>query len=540
MRLIQALLMMGLLGAWASTLAAQPYTPPPYNKGSQAKTFVPLTGGTVLALGDDDMSMPIAPSGFYYRYFSTNYTQFSIGSDGYVLLGAGGQKSTTPAHSAGLALSPFWADLDVTQGGEISWHFQSGVLIVQWLDVPLKASAAGHAVTMQLVLNQSSGFIYFRYGTPQGSVPTTAVPQTAAISGPAGSPTKVITATDAGYIASDGSFTLWPADREMVFVPDPTPIQPVRITDGPLASAPAGVAWQHDFSANLGVKPYTWYIGYPGGLPSGWTLNASSGLLSVAASAAIGTHQFWMEVHDSLNPPGIDLGLFSISFVSAALTITTPATLPQGSAGMPYALQFAASGGVGAYSWTAPNLPAGFAISAQGLLDAPASAVVAGTFYFDVSVTDSAVPAALATLPVSLTISAAPLPLTVTTGSLPISQQGVPYGTQLTATGGNGTYTWDVTVGQLPLGISLAPNGQLSGTTLVTGSFDFTVRVTDDLADTSTKALQLNVASAPAPSPPSHTGAGGGGCSAQAGHGLAVIALFLMAALASQGRKRRA
>lgn len=77
------------------------------------------------------------------------------------------------------------------------------------------------------------------------------------------------------------------------------------------------------------------------------------------------------------------------------LTITTPAALASAPAGADYSMQFAASGGMGPYHWadatqttTGLPLPAGWQLSTDGLLNAPASAMVAGTYTFDLFVSD--------------------------------------------------------------------------------------------------------------------------------------------------------
>src|SRR5450755_124461 len=61
--------------------------------------------------------------------------------------------------------------------------------------------------------------------------------------------------------------------------------------------------------------------------------------------------------------------------------------------------------------------------------------------------------------------STPPTPLSVTTSSLANAQVGVVYSTTLGATGGTAPYTWSLTSGILPPGISLdAATGALSGT----------------------------------------------------------------------------
>src|SRR5260370_16123911 len=57
--------------------------------------------------------------------------------------------------------------------------------------------------------------------------------------------------------------------------------------------------------------------------------------------------------------------------------------------------------------------------------------------------------------------------------------EGQPYAQVLLEQGGVGSLTWTLTGGSLPSGITLSPNGILSGTPTVFGAFLFTVQVTD-------------------------------------------------------------
>ena len=54
----------------------------------------------------------------------------------------------------------------------------------------------------------------------------------------------------------------------------------------------------------------------------------------------------------------------------------------------------------------------------------------------------------------------------------------VPFDALLTATGGNGTYTWSLTSGVLPPGLDIA-DGAISGTPTTAGLYRFTATVTD-------------------------------------------------------------
>ncbi len=88
---------------------------------------------------------------------------------------------------------------------------------------------------------------------------------------------------------------------------------------------------------------------------------------------------------------------------------------------------------------------------------------------------------------------AAAASLRVTNRSLPDGAENVAYRQTLTATGGDGSYVWSVTVGSLPTGLSLnTSTGLISGTPTEVGTFDFTVEVGSGGA-TTPKALSITV-----------------------------------------------
>jgi hypothetical protein len=67
--------------------------------------------------------------------------------------------------------------------------------------------------------------------------------------------------------------------------------------------------------------------------------------------------------------------------------------------------------------------------------------------------------------------------LTITSGQPPEATKGEAYSFQFTASGGTSPYNWTAT--GLPAGLSLSPNGFLSGTPTIAGSFNVTVTVSD-------------------------------------------------------------
>jgi hypothetical protein len=88
--------------------------------------------------------------------------------------------------------------------------------------------------------------------------------------------------------------------------------------------------------------------------------------------------------------------------------------------------------------------------------------------------------------------------LSVTTSSLPNGTMGVAYSQTMAATGGMTPYTWIITTGTLPAGLTLSSSGVISGTpTTAGGPTSVTCRVTDSASATATKSLSITINSSP-------------------------------------------
>jgi hypothetical protein len=87
-------------------------------------------------------------------------------------------------------------------------------------------------------------------------------------------------------------------------------------------------------------------------------------------------------------------------------------------------------------------------------------------------------------------------PPVVTTTSLPGGSVSTPYSATLTAKGGKTPYTWSISAGALPPGLGInASTGVISGTPMSSGTFNFTVKVTDseNPPQSATKALAITI-----------------------------------------------
>ena len=82
----------------------------------------------------------------------------------------------------------------------------------------------------------------------------------------------------------------------------------------------------------------------------------------------------------------------------------------------------------------------------------------------------------------------------ITTSSLPNGIVGMPYSQNLAATGGIAPYTWTITSGTLPAGLTLSAYGVISGIpTTVGGPTYITFQVTDSINTTATQSLTIMV-----------------------------------------------
>ncbi len=87
-------------------------------------------------------------------------------------------------------------------------------------------------------------------------------------------------------------------------------------------------------------------------------------------------------------------------------------------------------------------------------------------------------------------------PVTISTLTVPSGRVGTAYSQTLAATGGTSSYTWAVSTGTLPGGVTLSSGGVLSGTPAAAGTFSFTVQATDGASVSATQALSLVVVAA--------------------------------------------
>ena len=195
---------------------------------------------------------------------------------------------------------------------------------------------------------------------------------------------------------------------------------------------------------------------------------------------------------EDLQPEELEFPDESLSFVTS--------NVPGGQVGVAYSTVVAASGGIAPFAWgiSAGSLPPGLGLGtgASNTETISGTPTTSGQYDFDLTV----VAADAASATVSLTIivqPAAPGALIIQTTTLGDASLNQAYSNDVVATGGTSPYQWSIVSGTLPPGLNLVGNTGLvetiSGTPTMTGTFNFTIRVTDSLLQTAQSALTLTV-----------------------------------------------
>jgi hypothetical protein len=267
-------------------------------------------------------------------------------------------------------------------------------------------------------------------------------------------------------------------------------------TTSPLTVGVVSSAYSVTLAATGGTPPYSWSVS-SGTLPAGLSLS-SSGVISGTPTAA-GSTTFSLQAKDSATSAQTAT-LAATQVINPALAITTTSPLTPGIVGTAYSTTFAASGGVSPYTWALASgsgpLPAGLTLSTAGVLSGTPTAAFSGSF--NVQVSDSETTAQKTSLSFTLSIVPAVPALAITTTSpLTAGTVGLSYSLTLAASGGTAPYSWSVSSGSLPAGLTLSAAGVLSGTPTSAGTSNFTLQATDSgsPAQTATLAATLVIGS---------------------------------------------
>jgi large repetitive protein len=264
----------------------------------------------------------------------------------------------------------------------------------------------------------------------------------------------------------------------------------VTIIPGPsmtFAAPPGGwtnTVYGYTLTESGGTSPFTWSVS-SGSLPAGISLSPDGNLSGTPT--ATGTSSFTVKVTDANGQSATQ----ATSITVAAGVSITSAAAQAAAVNSPYSYTFTATGGTTPYTWSvnAGTLPAGLTLSAAGVLSG--TPTTTGTYPFTVNVIDAN--HGVATASITLVVTAA---LALTFSAPPSGTVGVAYTDTFTAANGTTPYTFSISAGTLPAGLTLnASTGVVSGTPTTAGTSNFTVKVTDAKSATATFATSITILS---------------------------------------------
>ena len=244
-------------------------------------------------------------------------------------------------------------------------------------------------------------------------------------------------------------------------------------------------AYNQVITGSGGTAPYAFGVS-SGVLPAGTTLSAAGVLAGTptAAATSIATIRgtdangcfaevvYTIVIAPAVPPPP----------VCPVITLLPP-TLPNGIVAVAYNQAITGSGGTAPYTFgvTSGVLPTGLTLTGTGVLSG--TPTTAATSTVTIRGTDANGCFAEVVLTIVIAPAVPPPPvcpvITLSPPTLPNGIVGVGYSQTITGNGGTAPYTFGVTSGALPAGLTLTSAGVLSGTPTTVGTTSVTIRGTD-------------------------------------------------------------
>jgi Putative Ig domain len=265
----------------------------------------------------------------------------------------------------------------------------------------------------------------------------------------------------------------------------------LTITTASLPNGTVGSAYSQTLQATGGTPPYSWTV-YSGSLPTGLSLN-STGVISGTPTTAQTTY-FAVTASDSAGQTASSNNIsFTINPVAPVVSGITPNNGAQGASVSVSSLSgsnFTAGAAVKLSKTSQPDIPMTITVVSSsyisGVISIPSAAALGA---WNVTVTNTS--GLSSTLNNGFTVTSPAVSLSITTASLPNGMVNTAYSQTLQATGGTPPYTWTVSPGSLPAGLSLSTAGLISGTPATAQTANFTVTVADSAGLNAAKNFSL-------------------------------------------------
>lgn len=292
----------------------------------------------------------------------------------------------------------------------------------------------------------------------------------------------------AGYSGSD-SFTYTVTESESGL--SDTATVTVTVTAPALVLSPtnlpggtANVAYSQTLSATNGTSPYSFAV-TGGVLPSGLTLSTSGALSGTPTTQ--GSETFEVTSTDTYGATGTQSYTLDIA-IAAPIVADVSAIIDANSTDTPISLDLA--GGTADSVSVVTSAQHGTAVASGTSIAYTPTPGYSGIDTFTYAATNSTGTSVAAT--VTVTVSKPTLGITPTT--LPGGVANSSYSQTLSASSGTAPYSFTVTSGDLPDGLTLSSDGTLSGSPTADGSQTFEITATDSLGATGSQSYTLAIA----------------------------------------------
>lgn len=348
----------------------------------------------------------------------------------------------------------------------------------------LKVAPSSSDLSMTVAANSSNNSISFTVsGTEQVSTVSTAGHGTTSLSGSTASYTPA-----AGYSGAD-SFTYTVTDSASglsstatvyVTVTAPTLV----ITPSGLPDGVVGQSYSEPLGYSLGGPLNRFWI-VSGSLPAG--LNLTDGGILSGTPTQHGTSSFTVIVQDIYGATGTqsyDLVVAIAPPVAGNVNATVAANSTNNS------ITLSLSGGTASSVAVSSAASHGTATASGTTITYTPTAGYSGSDSFTYTATNASGTSTAATVTVTVT---APT-VAISPSTLPAGTAAVAYSQTLTAANGTAPYTFAVTSGSLPDGLTLSTGGTLSGTPTAEQNATFTVTATDHYGAAGGQSYTLAVA----------------------------------------------
>jgi len=258
----------------------------------------------------------------------------------------------------------------------------------------------------------------------------------------------------------------------------------------PLPPAALNRSYTTRFNAGGGTGGYRWDIDDPSSLPPGMSF-APDGSISGTPQRE-GTYGFTIRANSTANDQAVPAERYCrINVQPATVSINATCSLLPATTGVPYAQNLQVDGGSAPYSFRLlGQLPLGLTLNANGAISGTPS--TSGDFSFGVEVRDAR--AGTQTANCSFVVNEPEL--TVQGCPVPQASVGTAISRMLSVTGGEGPYTWS-SIGTLPAGVVLTPDGRIAGTPRQSGGFLFRLLASDSQGRQSASSCGITVMPTP-------------------------------------------